>query len=116
MNTLELKGSLTDLIASVQDEDLLKELLRVVRSTISKKKGEEPDWWDELSPAQQKELDEALEASFDEANWVSEKEARIQIYSKLIDLEMDKLWVEKGWDEQTIEGWKNEHMRTPYRK
>ena len=28
---------------------------------------------------------------------------------------MDELWEEKDWDEQTIEGWSKEHMRTKYK-
>ncbi|WP_460968974.1 hypothetical protein [Spirosoma migulaei] len=33
-------------------------------------------------------------------------------FAKKIDDEMNQLWQEKGWNEQTIEGWKNEHMRS----
>ncbi|QDK83374.1 hypothetical protein EXU85_34130 [Spirosoma sp. KCTC 42546] len=33
-------------------------------------------------------------------------------FAKKIDSEMNQLWQEKGWNEQTIEGWKNEHMRS----
>lgn len=33
-------------------------------------------------------------------------------FAKKIDNEMDQLWQEKGWNEQTIEGWKNDHMRS----
>ena len=33
-------------------------------------------------------------------------------FAKKIDDEMNQLWLEKGWNEQTIEGWKNEHMRS----
>ncbi len=78
MNALELKGSLTDLIASVKDSDLLEELYQVVRETIQKKKSE-PDWWDGLTSEQQKELDGALKASYDESNWVTDDEAQSQI-------------------------------------
>lgn len=28
-------------------------------------------------------------------------------FAKQVDLEMDKLWEEKGWDEDTVEEWKN---------
>lgn len=27
---------------------------------------------------------------------------------------IDKLWDDNKWDESTIEGWSQEHMRTPY--
>ena len=29
-----------------------------------------------------------------------------------IDTEMDQLWESNAWDEQTIESWKSEHMRS----
>ncbi|MEO8149663.1 MAG: hypothetical protein ABI723_18640 [Bacteroidia bacterium] len=29
-----------------------------------------------------------------------------------LDMEMDKLWDAKKWDEKTIEEWSREHMRT----
>jgi len=29
--------------------------------------------------------------------------------------EMDKLWEENNWDNNTMEEWANEHLRTPYR-
>jgi hypothetical protein len=28
--------------------------------------------------------------------------------------EMDRLWDEKGWTQETMQQWLNEHMRTPY--
>lgn len=33
-------------------------------------------------------------------------------FAQKMDSEMNQLWQEKGWNEQTIEGWKNEHMRS----
>jgi hypothetical protein len=30
--------------------------------------------------------------------------------------EMDRLWDEKGWTQETMQQWLNEHMRTPYKK
>jgi hypothetical protein len=30
--------------------------------------------------------------------------------------EMDKLWSERGWTQETMKQWLNEHMRTPYKK
>lgn len=29
--------------------------------------------------------------------------------------EMDKLWEEKGWTDETMEEWSKEHMRTEYK-
>lgn len=28
--------------------------------------------------------------------------------------EMDMLWDEKGWSDETMDNWKNEHLRTKY--
>ncbi len=28
--------------------------------------------------------------------------------------EMDKLWEENNWNDKTMDGWKNEHLRTKY--
>jgi hypothetical protein len=28
--------------------------------------------------------------------------------------EMDKLWQENGWSDETMNEWANEHLRTPY--
>ncbi|MFD2932258.1 hypothetical protein [Spirosoma flavum] len=33
-------------------------------------------------------------------------------FAQRVDSEMGQLWQEKGWNEQTIENWKNEHLRS----
>ena len=33
-------------------------------------------------------------------------------FARKIDTEMNQLWLDKGLNEQTIEDWKNEHMRS----
>ncbi|GAB3951215.1 hypothetical protein GCM10028805_30880 [Spirosoma harenae] len=33
-------------------------------------------------------------------------------FARKVDSEMNQLWQENGWNEQTIEGWKNEHLRS----
>ena len=40
------------------------------------------------------------------------KKLLAQYFSNKIDAEMNQLWEKEGWDEQTIEGWKNEHLRS----
>ncbi|WP_420151189.1 hypothetical protein [Spirosoma sp.] len=43
------------------------------------------------------------------------KEIRLLLadyFARKIDIEMNQLSQEKGWNEQTIEGWKNEHLRS----
>ena len=36
-------------------------------------------------------------------------------YAQRVDNDMDKLWEERGWSDET-ERWGKEHMRTPYKK
>ena len=36
-------------------------------------------------------------------------------FARKVDEEVDRLFEERGYDEQTIEEWLNTHMRTPYR-
>ncbi len=42
------------------------------------------------------------------------KHALSVFFAERADKEMDRLWQEGVINEQVIEGWKNEHMRTPY--
>ncbi|WP_373515811.1 hypothetical protein [Persicitalea sp.] len=35
-----------------------------------------------------------------------------QYFSAKIDQEMDELWEEKNWSDQTIQDWKGEHLRS----
>ena len=37
-------------------------------------------------------------------------------FAKLADRELDRLWDEGIINNDVIEGWKNEHMRTPYKQ
>ena len=78
MKDLVIKGGIMDMLASVKDVELLEDISKFIQTTIRQKKKEE-DWWDQLSSKEQKQLDEALEASYDESNWVSETEANKMI-------------------------------------
>ena len=42
----------------------------------TKEKNPDGDWWDELTPDEQSELDAALAESYDEENWVPDEEAQ----------------------------------------
>jgi hypothetical protein len=48
---------------------------------------------------------------------VSEEELRdirrllADYFAGKVDAEMARLWDERGWNQQTIEGWKGEHLR-----
>ncbi len=77
MNTLELKGSIIDTVAKVNDLALLDELNQLVHKFIKLK--QDTDWWDELTPEQQKELQLAIDESDDETNLVSEEDANEMI-------------------------------------
>lgn len=74
MNALELKGSIVDTIAKVNDLVLLEELNQLVHKFLKLK--QDTDWWDELTPEQQKELQLAIDESYDERNWVSNEDAQ----------------------------------------
>lgn len=39
-----------------------------------------------------------------------------QYFAKQAEDAMDRLWDEGKLNEDVIEGWKNEHMRTPYKQ
>ena len=61
MNTLELKGSLFDLLWEVKDQELLLKIKEFAVETIKQKKKEEADGWDDLPIEQQMRLEKALE-------------------------------------------------------
>ena len=73
MSTLELKGSILQLLANVKDEELLQELYKTLKNHIQE---QDKDWWDELNATQQLELDKAIEESYEADNLVSDKTAR----------------------------------------
>lgn len=37
-----------------------------------------------------------------------------QYFAKTASDEMDRLWEENGWSNETMNNWANEHLRTPY--
>ena len=43
------------------------------------------------------------------------KKILAKYFAKQIDLEMNNLWDEKNWSQETIDNWKNSHLRTPYK-
>lgn len=42
------------------------------------------------------------------------QQAISNFFAERADSEMERLWKEGVINEEVIEGWKNEHMRTPY--
>ncbi len=48
-------------------------------------------------------------------NQLSEiKDLLAKYFAEVASKEMDKLWEENQWNDQTMEDWLNEHNRTPY--
>ncbi len=42
------------------------------------------------------------------------KQLLADYFAHKVDESMDALFTEKGWDSTTVEGWLNDHDRTPY--
>jgi hypothetical protein len=70
MSVLEIKGGLHEMIAKVDDQELLLQIKDLLTDVITKNM-QKTDFWDELSIHQQIELDDAVEASYDEKNLVN---------------------------------------------
>lgn len=68
MSVLELKGSLLEMVSNIQNEETLKRLMLLFKKTVAE---EEVDWWDELSPEIQSELETSLAECDDPAKLIS---------------------------------------------
>lgn len=73
MSKLEIKGSILELIASINDRDSLTELKKLISDFVGHRI-KDSDYWDELSENEKKELDVAIEESEDEANHINHEE------------------------------------------
>ena len=88
MNTLEVKGSLFDLLWGIEDEETLLKIREVVYSIIEQSIHNQPDWWDELPVAQQERLGKALRDMEQKINITSHEaviakiQERIKTYPK----------------------------------
>lgn len=49
-----------------------------------------------------------------EADLIELKQALARFFADRADREMERLWNEGTINEETLESWKHEHMRTPY--
>lgn len=74
MNTLELKSDILRMLVATNDTSLLEAIKVILKKSLSQGRTPEQDWWDELSPEEQAELELAIQESFDEANLVSNEE------------------------------------------
>ena len=70
MNVLEIKGSLHDIISKVEDKNLLLKMFDAFQDVI---RFQETDA--DLTPDQQKQLEAAIEESYDEAQLIDHEEA-----------------------------------------
>jgi hypothetical protein len=76
MSILELRGEITTMISQMDDKKLLLLLRNQVAKALRGELGQAAsDWWYELTPEQQADLDLALEEIKDPANLVSHDEA-----------------------------------------
>ena len=73
MNTLELKGSLLDLISKANDNTRLARLFEAYNEIFTT---DETDWWDELPAEQQARLSQSIEESYDPKNLVDHEEMK----------------------------------------
>ncbi|MBR4136024.1 MAG: hypothetical protein IKU03_06420 [Bacteroidales bacterium] len=49
-----------------------------------------------------------------EADLIELKQALSRFFADRADRELERLWNEGAINEETLESWKHEHMRTPY--
>lgn len=68
MSVLELKGSLLEMVSNVQSEETLKKLMLLFKKTVTEN---EADWWNELSPEIQAELETSLAECDDPTKLIS---------------------------------------------
>ena len=64
----------------------------------------------------QLELLKMFKYNLDESQLMELKELLSKFLVDKIDASMDNLWNDKGWSNETIESFANQHMRTPYTK
>ena len=83
MNTLEIKGSLFDLLWSVDDPQTLLKVREVVLDLLANAREDNADWWDELTPQQQSRLDNAILDAKAGKNLVSHEVAMAHLDARL---------------------------------
>ena len=63
----------------------------------------------------QLELLQIFQYQLEETQLVEVKELLANYFAEKATEEMDRLWEENNWSEETMESWSNEHMRTEYK-
>ena len=77
MNTLELKGSLLDLISKANDDRRLARLIKAYKEIFAN--DDDSDWWDDLPIEQQVRLTKSIEESYDPKNLIDHEEMKKNI-------------------------------------
>lgn len=75
MNATEMKVEMFEFIASLQGEQSMSIAYAKIKEAQSEIDGE-IDWWDDLSPEQQKRLEKSLAESYDEKNLIDHEDAK----------------------------------------
>ena len=73
MSKLEIKGSILELIASINDKETLTDLKKLVSDFVGHRI-KDSDYWDELSDVEKKQLDIAIDESENESNHMVHEE------------------------------------------
>jgi len=83
MSNLELKGNILEMIAHINDRDILEELKEFI-SDFMEGDSEEDDFWNEISDFEKSELLVAIEESKKEENLIPHEEFK-KTYSKWLE-------------------------------
>lgn len=62
----------------------------------------------------QKELMKIFSLELTEQELYEVRNMLAKYFADRASIEMDKLWKERGYTQETINEWLNEHLRTPY--
>jgi hypothetical protein len=64
----------------------------------------------------QLELLQMFSKQYPDKIWLEIRDLLSRFFMEKASAEMDSLFKEKGWNEEKINEWAKEHMRTPYNK
>ncbi len=71
--TIELKYSMVEMITQLEDDASVEELYHIILEFLQEKRNL-ADLWDDLSPEQRTDVEQAHKESFDPANWIPHEE------------------------------------------
>lgn len=83
MSNLELKGNILEMIAHIDDRDILEELKEIITDLMEVDNNED-DFWNEIGDFEKNELMAAIEEGKHEENLVSHEEV-MKKYSKWLE-------------------------------